>query len=145
MAKLELASGGGGEEHDTRSGGSHCGWHGIVFARTRASVIALHGLLVSKGELKRVKVVPFMGGGNKSASKRHRGMSKRQQNAAIEQFTAAEFGLLLATAAGKQGLDFPNCEFVVRWATRRRSVACWRTCTCCLSALLWYSPTCSSS
>lgn len=115
-----------------------------------------------------------MGGGNKSASNRHRGMSKSQQSAAIDQFTAAgervwcsgcswlragwfqclhscygwtaqqahvysavpcarlaklrevhlpfpppllpaEVGLLLATAAGEQGLDFPNCEFVVRW------------------------------
>ncbi|PSC75205.1 Hef nuclease isoform B [Micractinium conductrix] len=93
-----------------------CVFHGIVFARTRASVLALTQLLRQCADLDFLTVVAFMGSGSKSASCRHRGMTRSKQEEALADFKAASCGLLVATSAAEEGIDVPSCELVVRYS-----------------------------
>ncbi|KAI7838087.1 hypothetical protein COHA_008096 [Chlorella ohadii] len=89
-------------------------WHAIVFARTREAVRTLAALLQGLPELPGMQVHVLMGHGGGAAV--GGGMTSKQQQAAMEAFRQQGRQLLVATAAGEEGIDVPCCELVVRFA-----------------------------
>lgn len=78
----------------------------IVFATYRDGVSMLVSHLAEAG----VPAIRFVGQASRDAEK---GLSQKEQIAAIRKFREGEFHVLVATSVGEEGLDIPSTDLVV--------------------------------
>jgi Fanconi anemia group M protein len=79
----------------------------IVFAHYRDTANELVGEL---NKIEGVRAVKFVGQAKKG---RDRGLSQKEQSAAIDSFKRGEINLLVATSVGEEGLDIPSTDYVI--------------------------------
>ncbi|XP_049583805.1 interferon-induced helicase C domain-containing protein 1 isoform X2 [Syngnathus scovelli] len=85
---------------------------GIVFTKMRQSAIALSHWIQENSKFADVgvKVSYVIGGGNQSVVKP---MTSTEQKAVLNKFRSGDVNLLIATSVAQEGLDIPDCNFVI--------------------------------
>ena len=87
---------------------------GMVFMKTREFTRALVNWINSNDDLSdKVKPKRLVGGGSETKDQ----MTKADQLQAIRSFSKGDCNLLVATTIGEEGLDIPECNFVIRYET----------------------------
>ena len=79
----------------------HKGTGAIVFAQYRSTVKMLVDKLASAG----ISAMPFVG--------KKEGVTQGKQKETIERFRRHEFGVLVASSIGEEGLDIPSVDLVL--------------------------------
>ncbi|KAI4889660.1 hypothetical protein NFI96_000229 [Prochilodus magdalenae] len=87
---------------------------GIIFTKTRLSAIALSQWIQenTKFEDVGVRASYLIGGGDQSVVKP---MTAAEQKDVLNKFREGEINLLIATTVAEEGLDIPECNFVIRY------------------------------
>ncbi|XP_078142033.1 interferon-induced helicase C domain-containing protein 1 isoform X2 [Centroberyx gerrardi] len=87
---------------------------GIIFTKTRRSAIALSQWIQENPKFAEVdvKASHVIGGGDQSVVKP---MTSAEQKDVLNKFRDGEVNLLIATTVAEEGLDIPECNFVVRY------------------------------
>ena len=94
---------------------------GIVFMKTREFTSAVVKWINEDPELSKIIINPkrLVGGG----SERRDQMTKAEQLEAICSFDLGNCNLLVSTTIGEEGLDIPECSFVIRYETVTSEIA----------------------
>lgn len=87
---------------------------GIVFTKTRRSAIALSQWIQENPKFSdmEVKASHVIGGGDQSVVKP---MTSAEQRAVLAKFHNGKINLLIATTVAEEGVDIPQCNFVIRY------------------------------
>ncbi|XP_037094938.1 interferon-induced helicase C domain-containing protein 1 isoform X2 [Syngnathus acus] len=95
---------------------------GIVFTKMRQSAIALSHWIQENPKFADVgvKVSYVIGGGNQSVVKP---MTSTEQKAVLNKFRSGDVNLLIATSVAQEGLDIPDCNFVIRYGFVTNDIA----------------------
>ncbi|XP_061142588.1 interferon-induced helicase C domain-containing protein 1 isoform X2 [Syngnathus typhle] len=95
---------------------------GIVFTKMRQSAIALSHWIQENPKFADVgvKVSYVIGGGNQSVVKP---MTSTEQKAVLNKFRSGDVNLLIATSVAQEGLDIPDCNFVIRYGCVTNDIA----------------------
>lgn len=93
---------------------------GIIFVKTREFTTDLVNWIKGDAELsKDMNPRRLVGGGSESRDQ----MTKPEQLLAIHSFDKGNCNLLVATTIGEEGLDIPECNFVIRYETVTSEIA----------------------
>lgn len=100
--------------------GPNRGSRGILFSKTRKSVNCLHDWIVNNHVLQRagVKAAILIGAGNGASH-----MTQNEQGDTIRDFRRGALNLLISTTIAEEGLDIPECNFVVRYGLLTNEIA----------------------
>ncbi|XP_075895861.1 interferon-induced helicase C domain-containing protein 1 isoform X3 [Nelusetta ayraudi] len=87
---------------------------GIIFTKTRLSAIALSQWVQENPKFSDigVKAAHVIGGGDQSVVKP---MTPTEQREVLNNFRDGDVNLLVATTVAEEGLDIPECNFVIRY------------------------------
>uniref|UniRef100_A0A3P8VSA6 RNA helicase n=1 Tax=Cynoglossus semilaevis TaxID=244447 RepID=A0A3P8VSA6_CYNSE len=87
---------------------------GIIFTKTRRSTIALSQWIQENPKFADigVKASYIIGGGGQSVVKP---MTSTERSAMLKKFDKGDINLLVATSVLEEGLDIPDCNFVIRY------------------------------
>lgn len=83
---------------------------GMLFTKTRENTKALKAWLDENPDLSFIKAERLVGTG-----KGEDGMTQRQQEEVISNFRIGNINLLVATSVAEEGIDIPDCKFVIRY------------------------------
>uniref|UniRef100_A0A3B4YXX5 RNA helicase n=1 Tax=Stegastes partitus TaxID=144197 RepID=A0A3B4YXX5_9TELE len=95
---------------------------GIIFTRTRRSAIALSQWIQENPKFADIDVKPayVIGGGDQSNVKP---MTAAEQKDVLKKFRIGDVNLLIATTVAEEGLDIPDCNFVIRYGLSTNEIA----------------------
>uniref|UniRef100_A0A8C4HMT6 RNA helicase n=1 Tax=Dicentrarchus labrax TaxID=13489 RepID=A0A8C4HMT6_DICLA len=95
---------------------------GIIFTKTRRSAIALSQWIQENPKFADigVKASYVIGGGDQSVVKP---MTSAEQKDVLTKFGNGEVNLLIATTVAEEGLDIPECNFVIRYGLVTNEIA----------------------
>ncbi|XP_047457845.1 interferon-induced helicase C domain-containing protein 1 isoform X2 [Mugil cephalus] len=95
---------------------------GIIFTKTRRSAIALNQWIQENPKFADIGVKPayVIGGGGQSVVKP---MTAAEQKDVLKKFGSGEINLLIATTVAEEGLDIPDCNFVIRYGLVTNEIA----------------------
>lgn len=95
---------------------------GIIFTRTRRSAIALSQWIQENPKFSDIEVKPayVIGGGDQSNVKP---MTAAEQKDVLKKFRSGDVNLLIATTVAEEGLDIPDCNFVIRYGLSTNEIA----------------------
>uniref|UniRef100_A0A668AZ64 RNA helicase n=1 Tax=Myripristis murdjan TaxID=586833 RepID=A0A668AZ64_9TELE len=95
---------------------------GIIFTRTRCSAMALSQWIQENSKFSDVgvKASYVIGGGDQSNVKP---MTAAEQKDVLNKFRNGEVNLLIATTVAEEGLDIPQCNFVIRYGLVTNEIA----------------------
>lgn len=93
---------------------------GILFSKTRKSVHCLHDWITNNSALQGagIKAAILIGAGNGCSH-----MTQNDQGTTIRHFRKGTLNLLIATSIAEEGLDIPECNFVVRYGLLTNEIA----------------------
>ncbi|KAK9805378.1 hypothetical protein WJX73_008442 [Symbiochloris irregularis] len=94
-------------------------WSGIVFAKRRLAVVALHRLVDTLPRLSFLRSRPIMGHGGRLAAT---SLTTKKQQEVLLALKRGELNLLLSTSVTEEGLDLTRCRLVVRFDLPDRPV-----------------------
>ncbi|XP_076602471.1 interferon-induced helicase C domain-containing protein 1 [Chaetodon auriga] len=95
---------------------------GIIFTKTRRSAIALSQWIQENPKFADigVKASHVIGGGDQSVVKP---MTSAEREDVLTKFSKGEVNLLIATTVAEEGLDIPECNFVIRYGLVTNEIA----------------------
>ncbi|KAM4731905.1 interferon-induced helicase C domain-containing protein 1 isoform 2-T2 [Anableps anableps] len=95
---------------------------GIIFTKTRHSAITLSQWIQENPKFADIGVKPsyVIGGGDQSDTKP---MTAAEQKDVLKKFKTGELNLLIATTVAEEGLDIPDCNFVIRYGHVTNEIA----------------------
>lgn len=95
---------------------------GIIFTKTRRSAIALCQWIQENPKFADVgvKASHVIGGGDQSVVKP---MTSAEQKDVLNKFRNGDVNLLIATTVAEEGLDIPECNFVIRYGLVTNEIA----------------------
>nr|XP_023678448.1 interferon-induced helicase C domain-containing protein 1 [Paramormyrops kingsleyae] len=95
---------------------------GIVFTKTRLSAIALSQWIQENRKFEEVGVRAghLIGGGDQSIVKP---MTPKEQKEVLAKFRTGEINLLIATTVAEEGLDYKQCNLVIRYCLVTNEIA----------------------
>ncbi|XP_012729491.2 interferon-induced helicase C domain-containing protein 1 [Fundulus heteroclitus] len=95
---------------------------GIIFTKTRHSAISLSQWIQENPKFADIGVKPshVIGGGDQSDTKP---MTAAEQKDVLKKFKSGELNLLIATTVAEEGLDIPDCNFVIRYGHVTNEIA----------------------
>lgn len=95
---------------------------GIIFTKTRRSAIALSQWVQENPKFADigVKAAYVIGGGDQSVVKP---MTYAEQKDVLTKFGKGKINLLIATTVAEEGLDIPQCNFVIRYGLVTNEIA----------------------
>lgn len=91
---------------------------GMLFTKTRESTKALKAWLDENPDLRFIRAERLVGTG-----KGEDGMTQCQQEEVIANFRSGRVNLLVSTTVGEEGIDIPDCKFVIRYDVRGNEIA----------------------
>uniref|UniRef100_A0A8D0DRS5 RNA helicase n=1 Tax=Salvator merianae TaxID=96440 RepID=A0A8D0DRS5_SALMN len=95
---------------------------GIVFTRTRQSAHYLHQWIQDNPALSGLGIkAAFLTGAAFSSQTKH--MTQQEQQNVIHQFRKGALNLLFSTSVAEEGLDIPECNFIVRYGLMTNEIA----------------------
>uniref|UniRef100_A0A8C6WGH5 RNA helicase n=1 Tax=Neogobius melanostomus TaxID=47308 RepID=A0A8C6WGH5_9GOBI len=91
---------------------------GILFTKTRKSVHCLYEWILGNAALQGagINAAKLIGAGNGN-------MTQKEQRETIRNFHSGSLNLLIATSIAEEGLDIPECNFVVRYGLLTNDIA----------------------
>lgn len=95
---------------------------GIIFTKTRRSAIALNQWVQENSKFADLSVKPsyIIGGGDQSVVKP---MTTAEQKEVLKKFGSGDVNLLISTTVAEEGLDVPDCNFVIRYGLVTNEIA----------------------
>ncbi|XP_056144973.1 interferon-induced helicase C domain-containing protein 1 [Lampris incognitus] len=95
---------------------------GIIFTKTRRIAIALSQWILEnpKFEDVEVKAAYVIGAGDQSVVKP---MTSAEQKDVLNKFRNGQVNLLIATTVAEEGLDIPDCNFVIRYGLSTNEIS----------------------
>ncbi|XP_078354158.1 ATP-dependent RNA helicase DHX58-like isoform X2 [Oculina patagonica] len=91
---------------------------GILFTQTRENTKALKAWLDENSDLAFIRAERLVGTG-----KGEDGMTQCQQEEVIASFRSGRVNLLVSTTVGEEGIDIPDCKYVIRYDVRGNEIA----------------------
>ncbi|XP_020611575.1 probable ATP-dependent RNA helicase DDX58 [Orbicella faveolata] len=91
---------------------------GMLFTQTRENTKALKAWLDENSDLAFIRAERLVGTG-----KGEDGMTQCQQEEVIASFRSGRINLLVSTTVGEEGIDIPDCKYVIRYDVRGNEIA----------------------
>uniref|UniRef100_A0A8C6SH14 DEXH (Asp-Glu-X-His) box polypeptide 58 n=1 Tax=Neogobius melanostomus TaxID=47308 RepID=A0A8C6SH14_9GOBI len=98
---------------------------GILFTETRKSAHCLYEWILENAVLQGcgINAAILIGAGNSNMTQVPIDLTQKEQGETIRNFRSGSLNLLIATSIAEEGLDIPECNFVVRYGLLTNDIA----------------------